>query len=203
MSWAAVARAGAAAAARAEPVEDAGERKRVVVVDANAIIAGMRVEHLGERVVTVSEVCAAPRGYGPTATRMRRWALLRDDDVIPCTSKNALLEETRLSVRGCPQVLNEVRDRHSRAFLDTLPFGIEVAEPDDASMTAVRKFATATGDIYSLSGPDLRLIALCYMLEAEAHGSGERQLALRQHPLSGLRYRACIQRAASVVSSHH
>lgn len=70
------------------------------------------------------------------------------------------------------QVLDEVRDRNSRAFFDTLPFGVDVLEPSEEALAAVRKFAIGTGDIYSLSSPDLRLIALCYTLEAAAHGTG-------------------------------
>ena len=69
-----------------------------------------------------------------------------------------------------PEVLQEVRDKQARHTLATLPFELKVRDPDEASLKAVRRFARLTGDLGALSEPDLRVIALAYMLERDAHG---------------------------------
>ena len=43
-------------------------------------------------------------------------------------------------------------------------------EPDDDAVKAVRRFARLTGDLGALSEPDVKVIALAYMLERDAHG---------------------------------
>eukprot|EP00803_Ostreobium_quekettii_P004253 evm.model.scf_468.6 EVM.evm.TU.scf_468.6 scf_468:34546-36975(-) len=95
---------------------------RVVVVDTNAIIKGLRLETMGDKAVTI------------------------------------------------PEVLEEVRDKRSRAWLANLPFGIEVMEPDAETQKVVTRFAQATGDLHFLSLTDLKLVALAYTLERDAHG---------------------------------
>lgn len=62
--------------------------KRQAVVDSNAIMKGLRLESVAERLVTV------------------------------------------------PEVFSEVRDKQSRAFLASLPFGIDVQEPSEESLKA-------------------------------------------------------------------
>lgn len=69
-----------------------------------------------------------------------------------------------------PEVLAEVKDRQARHTLTTLPFQLKVKEPDEESVRAVRRFARLTGDLGALSEPDLKVIALAYMLERDAHG---------------------------------
>ena len=70
-----------------------------------------------------------------------------------------------------PEVLAEVRDRQARHTVATLPFELKVQDPDADSIAAVRRFAKLTGDIGALSEPDVRCIALAYMLERDAHGT--------------------------------
>ncbi|CAG9466552.1 unnamed protein product [Pedinophyceae sp. YPF-701] len=119
-SWANVAKQSAPDPSVPSP---ATASRPTAVVDANTIINAVKLEQLGERIVTVKSV------------------------------------------------LEEVRDKQSRQFLQMLPFDIEVLDPSEDAMIATRKFATATGDSFSLSGPDLRLIALARMLEEQAHGA--------------------------------
>ena len=69
-----------------------------------------------------------------------------------------------------PEVLHEIRDKQARHTLATLPFELKVQDPDPESIAAVRRFAKLTGDIGALSEPDVRCIALAYMLERVAHG---------------------------------
>lgn len=60
------------------------------------------------------------------------------------------------------EVRMEIRDKKARDKFLTLPFEIGVKDPSKTSLSAVRNFAIATGDIASLSEVDLRVISLCY-----------------------------------------
>jgi rRNA maturation endonuclease Nob1 len=83
-SWAAIAKA--APAPEPEPKEDDSKDAKIAVVDANAIINGLRLESIADKAVTIQEV------------------------------------------------LNEIRDKQSRQFLDMLPFGVKVMEPTEESV---------------------------------------------------------------------
>jgi RNA-binding protein NOB1 len=72
-----------------------------------------------------------------------------------------------------PEVLAEIRDEKSRDHLAALPFALETRNPSEEAMKAVSEFAQKSGDYSSLSLTDLKLIALTYMLEAQAAGSAE------------------------------
>ena len=85
-----------------------------------------------------------------------------------------------------PEILREVKDLQAKHTLATLPFELKVLDPDEASVAAVRRCARLTGDLGALSEPDLRVVALAYMLERDAHVVGraavrrERQLYVRE-----------------------
>uniref|UniRef100_A0A1J3ICS4 RNA-binding protein NOB1 n=1 Tax=Noccaea caerulescens TaxID=107243 RepID=A0A1J3ICS4_NOCCA len=71
-----------------------------------------------------------------------------------------------------PEVISEIRDPASRHRVNyILPFTIEDMEPSPDSLSKVKKFARATGDLQTLSDVDLKLIALTYTLEAHVHGT--------------------------------
>ncbi|PRQ15966.1 putative ribonuclease Nob1, ribonuclease, PIN domain-containing protein [Rosa chinensis] len=71
-----------------------------------------------------------------------------------------------------PEVIDEeVRDPISRHRLALLPFQVHTMEPSPEYRDKVEKFARATGDYQSLSGVDIRLIAMTYTLEAQIHGT--------------------------------
>ena len=155
-SWASIAKAAPQPVVPVTELASSTDNLRVVVVDANAIINGIRLENVADRAVTIQEV------------------------------------------------LDEIRDKQSRQFLATLPFGIDVSEPSEESLvagmqalcafwshvhfggsltcvevlTAVTRFARETGDVHALSTVDLKVIALAHTLEVAAHGSGH----LREHP---------------------
>lgn len=59
-----------------------------------------------------------------------------------------------------PQVVQEVKDRHSRALLERLPVELTVLDPTGDSINKVVDIATATGDLGALSRTDIRLCAL-------------------------------------------
>lgn len=66
-----------------------------------------------------------------------------------------------------PEVITEVRDRKARARLALLDGAIVVRPPSSEALAAVINFAKATGDFPVLSMTDLKVIALCWMLEME------------------------------------
>jgi RNA-binding protein NOB1 len=87
-SWASIAKAAPQPVVPVNELTNSTENLRVAVVDANAIINGIRLENVADRAVTIQEV------------------------------------------------LDEIRDKQSRQFLATLPFGIDVSEPSEDSLAA-------------------------------------------------------------------
>lgn len=69
-----------------------------------------------------------------------------------------------------PQVLEEVRDKHSRAILCLRLEEIKITEPTEEDITYVVEFAKKTGDIRSLSTTDIKVIALACKLQRERGG---------------------------------
>eukprot|EP01023_Acetabularia_acetabulum_P048717 TRINITY_DN5162_c0_g1_i5.p1 TRINITY_DN5162_c0_g1~~TRINITY_DN5162_c0_g1_i5.p1 ORF type:complete len:496 (-),score=76.48 TRINITY_DN5162_c0_g1_i5:59-1546(-) len=106
--------------------------QNVCVVDANAIISGIRFQRVGDAVVTI------------------------------------------------PEVISEVRDQKSREYLEQLPFGIQVLQPETQHLNRIRTFARDTGDLQVLSEVDMKLLALSLQLEIALYGSDEH---LRRQPL--------------------
>ncbi|MEW5299917.1 MAG: hypothetical protein WDW36_002887 [Sanguina aurantia] len=121
--WSAVAKAAPPPTVAESDTHVPEGRTRIAVVDANAIISGLRLQGFADKYYTIAEV------------------------------------------------LNEIRDKQARAFLSTLPYGIEVREPSEESVKAVLRFARATGDLQTLSSADIKLVALAHSLELAAHGA--------------------------------
>lgn len=70
-----------------------------------------------------------------------------------------------------PDVIDEIRDKRARSSLERLPFTLQTREPSSEAVSAVVNFSRKTGDFAYLSLTDLRVMALTYMLEAEANGT--------------------------------
>ena len=75
-------------------------------------------------------------------------------------------------------VLNEVKDSKSRDFVERIrtlemPFKLSIRDPTEKSMDFVCNFSKKTGDFHSLSGTDLRVMALGYryILRRDEQGS--------------------------------
>lgn len=66
-----------------------------------------------------------------------------------------------------PEVLLEVRDKTARQNLDTTLVDIQVRNPLPASIRKIKKEATKTGDISTLSSTDIRVMALTFELSKE------------------------------------
>jgi len=79
-----------------------------------------------------------------------------------------------------PEVLSELRDEQTRARIAAMPFELEVREPSDESIAAIKRFAKLTGDLAVLSSVDIRVLALTWMLEKQESGNVDH---LRTEPL--------------------
>ena len=69
-----------------------------------------------------------------------------------------------------PEVLQEVRNHFARNQLQFTPYDFTLREPSGDFMRLAIDFAKATGDFYSLSTNDLKVIALTCQLEWELAG---------------------------------
>jgi len=67
-------------------------------------------------------------------------------------------------------VLNEIRDKKSRDWLQALPYKLDVMEACEDSVKAVTRFARLTGDLRNLSKVDLNVVALARDLEVKVYG---------------------------------
>eukprot|EP00252_Welwitschia_mirabilis_P024946 TRINITY_DN7622_c0_g1_i1.p1 TRINITY_DN7622_c0_g1~~TRINITY_DN7622_c0_g1_i1.p1 ORF type:complete len:582 (-),score=94.53 TRINITY_DN7622_c0_g1_i1:121-1866(-) len=86
-----------------------------------------------------------------------------------------------------PEVLKEMKDSVTRRRMCFLPSDIQAIEPSDEALQKVLSFARATGDLHSLSSVDLKVLALTYTLEVQAHGTAH--LRTRPPPLHVLNVR--------------
>lgn len=83
--------------------------------------------------------------------------------------KNAPLHALAERVVTIPEVVEEIRDEQARQRLDTAPYELEIRQPSPAAMKTITSFAKQTGDIRVLSATDMKVLALAYMLDVEAH----------------------------------
>jgi len=71
-------------------------------------------------------------------------------------------EDEEIEFSTCADVLREIKDEQTRLYIDSLPFKLESQDPSESALKFVTKFAKETGDYKSLSGTDIRVIALAY-----------------------------------------
>ncbi|KAM7350742.1 RNA-binding protein NOB1 [Cochliomyia hominivorax] len=83
------------------------------------------------------------------------------------------------NVLTVPDVINEVRHKRQIRRLCVLPYDLQVREPRAESVKHCVEFAKKTGDYASLSGIDIKVIALTYELEADNVGTSH----LRTEPV--------------------
>lgn len=127
-------------------------RSRVIVLDTAALIAG-------------SESLLALGGISDPST---------ESNVTP------LAHNEKVTFFTTPDVVQEVRDSRARAKLNLLDGFLTIRTPSAEALAAVTKFARATGDYSVLSLADLRVMALCWMLEVERGGRSH----LRDEPVN-------------------
>lgn len=80
-----------------------------------------------------------------------------------------------------PDVIDEVRHKRQIRRLCVLPYDLQVREPRPESVKHCVEFTKKTGDYASLSGIDIKVIALAYELEADTVGTDH----LRTEPVIG------------------
>ncbi len=78
-----------------------------------------------------------------------------------------------------PRVKAELRDAATRAAVEAFPYEIKTRQVSEAAYKAVTAFAQLTGDIAVLSGTDLEIIALTWMIEKETHDMAHLRTAPR------------------------
>ncbi|XP_005185983.2 RNA-binding protein NOB1 [Musca domestica] len=83
------------------------------------------------------------------------------------------------NILTAPDVVNEVRNKRQIRRLCVLPYDLQVREPRTESVKHCVEFAKKTGDYASLSGIDIKVIALAYELEADNVGTDH----LRKEPV--------------------
>ncbi|WP_048055281.1 type II toxin-antitoxin system VapC family toxin [Pyrococcus sp. NA2] len=68
-----------------------------------------------------------------------------------------------------PRVIEEVRDRESRIFLESLISAgkVKVVEPSREAIKIIKDIAIKTGELEELSEADIEVLALAYELKAE------------------------------------
>jgi RNA-binding protein NOB1 len=93
--------------------------------------------------------------------------------------KNVPLQDLAENIYTVRQVVDEIRDRQTRARLAVLPYDLQILEPTEESIATVTKFSKATGDYAAMSRPDLLLVSLTHTLHLR-----HSQVSLREEPLS-------------------
>ncbi|XP_037784679.1 RNA-binding protein NOB1-like [Penaeus monodon] len=93
--------------------------------------------------------------------------------------KNVPLWEYGEEICSTPEVIGEIRDRHTKQHIQSLPVKIELKQPKPESIKFINEFSKKTGDFASLSLADIKVLALTYELEVEAHGGSDH---LRSEP---------------------
>lgn len=79
------------------------------------------------------------------------------------------------------EIIDEIRDKNTRARLTGLPYQIKFQEPNTEDVKVVAQFARKTGDYASLSANDLKLMALVYKLDKQANNGSD--LHLNKEPI--------------------
>lgn len=89
-----------------------------------------------------------------------KWTAVDANAFLHCRNLLQLGLETALCTTS--SVLNELKDQKTKDLINSLPFELKVELPSQKAMKIVRDFATKTGDIVTLSDPDLEIIAIAY-----------------------------------------
>lgn len=59
-------------------------------------------------------------------------------------------------------MVDEIKDENARLFVENLPYTVNMREATEEAMQFIVNFSKETGDFFSLSGTDLRVMALAY-----------------------------------------
>ncbi|VDM31644.1 unnamed protein product [Hydatigera taeniaeformis] len=81
----------------------------------------------------------------------------------------AFIERAKLDTYGkkchtTQSVIDEIRDKHTRAFVSALPYPLIIDVPTPESIKWVKEISKETGDYFALSKTDVEVIAITYQL---------------------------------------
>ncbi|KAJ6643904.1 RNA-binding protein NOB1 [Pseudolycoriella hygida] len=94
--------------------------------------------------------------------------------------ENVALQDYADYVITVPEVINEIKNKRQLKRLCVLPYDLTIDEPSPESVRHVIDFAKKTGDYFSLSSADIKVLALTYQLEKELVGEAH----LRTEPVA-------------------
>lgn len=83
---------------------------------------------------------------------------------------NKALHEIAENVITIQDVINEIKSKRQIRRLVTLPYDVQVQDPDPEHVKFVIEFSKKSGDYLSLSSADIRVIAMTYQLEKKYVG---------------------------------
>ncbi|RQM13911.1 hypothetical protein DD237_006023 [Peronospora effusa] len=147
------------------------------VEQVTASLASMQSNPAAVPSTEASDNSALSYASDSSASEVLKPALTTNKKVLSLViDSGAIIKGTNLAVLAenfwtVPDVLDEIRDKKSRAILERLPFNLQTREPSAEAMKAVVNFSRKTGDFTYLSLTDLRVMALSYQLEVEANGA--------------------------------
>ncbi|VDO06161.1 unnamed protein product [Rodentolepis nana] len=88
----------------------------------------------------------------------------------------AFIERAKLETYGehlhtTQSVLDELRDKRTRSFINSLPYPLKIDIPMPESIKWVKELSLKTGDYHVLSKTDIDVIAVTYQLYKEVNGN--------------------------------
>lgn len=191
-SWAAIAKAAVQPTATSQDLTAKTEGLRLLVVDANAIIAGIRLEGVADRAVTIQEV------FNEIRDKQSRQFLA----TLPYQLQISEPTEESVKIGKCAGVpvfptarvivcSNATAARPVTSGKGGLAVVLTAASAAliwNHVAHAVTRFARETGDVSTLSANDVKLLALAHTLEVTAHGAAHLAAHAAQVSISQLLY---------------
>ena len=120
--------------------------------------------------VDAAEASAAAAAEATLESKLRDAATLKAVVDANAVFKGYALTDPNVLCVTIAEVLDEIRDAKGRDAVAASAGALEVAEPSEEAIEAVKRFASKTGDVHALSRVDMKLIALAYDLEGRCHG---------------------------------
>jgi RNA-binding protein NOB1 len=120
--------------------------------------------------VDAAEASAAAAAEATLESKLRDAATLKAGVDANAVFKGYALTDPNVLCVTIAEVLDEIRDAKGRDAVAASAGALEVAEPSEEAIEAVKRFANKTGDVHALSRVDMKLIALAYDLEGRCHG---------------------------------
>lgn len=204
MSWASIAKTQPKAAAAASSSSDGVTARaglKLLVVDANAIIDGVKLEGIADRAVTIQEVLdeikdKQSRQFLASLPYQLEVAEPTEDSIqagVCVCGQRVIASSTHFFIAVCVDG-QHTHTHHSAQQSSDEAGAVVTCTCCCCCCCAVTRFARATGDVAALSTVDIKLLALVHTLEVAAHGPDH----LAAHPNQVGPARCCV--CAAVVA---